>query len=300
MCCTSQKLWSPTTYNEYSQRPQNHVDHDQNHYALGRNLEFVSREVEAAYRVSSLPSDVRRARFMLVLTATGAILFLSQDVVTFGVTLGLYVGLAIRLAAVGLSLLAVSRLRQPIAPATFDRWMKGYGMVLMMLVLFGYASRPIPRMGHGLIALTLFALGMAVPMRFRHQVIASVVFFVAAMGTLAWKRPEPFLLYGSFFVTALSVALSMVTSSSMHRAQRESFAAREEESRLRQDVEAAMAEIKTLRGLLPICASCKNIRRDDGAWSRIEAYVTEHTHAKFTHGICPDCRVKLYPETLPE
>jgi hypothetical protein len=276
------------------------LDNEPTQYALGRNLEFVSPEREAAYRVSSLPSDVRRAKFMLVLTGIGAILFVSQDVVTFGDTLGLYVGLAIRLAAVALSLLAFYRLRRPIIPAVFDRWMKGYGIVLMVLVLFGYATRPIPRMAHGLIALTVFALGMAVPMRFRHQAAASIIFFAVAMGTLAWKRPEPFLLYGTFFVTALSVALSMITSSSMHRAQRESFAAHEEESRLRQDVEAAMAEIKTLRGLLPICASCKNIRRDDGAWSRIEAYVAEHTHAKFTHGICPDCRVKLYPETLPE
>jgi len=54
-------------------------------------------------------------------------------------------------------------------------------------------------------------------------------------------------------------------------------------------IEEALAEIKTLSGLLPICAWCKRIRADDGRWSQIEAYVKDHTQADFTHGICPEC-----------
>ncbi len=73
-------------------------------------------------------------------------------------------------------------------------------------------------------------------------------------------------------------------------------AAKERESlitRLRQ----ALDEVKTLRGLLPICASCKRIRNDDSAtWQPIEEYIADHSEADFTHGICPECARRLYPD----
>ncbi len=58
----------------------------------------------------------------------------------------------------------------------------------------------------------------------------------------------------------------------------------------------ALAEVKTLSGLLPICASCKKIRDDSGYWEQIEEYVSERSNAQFSHGICPECMKKLYPE----
>jgi PAS domain S-box-containing protein len=73
---------------------------------------------------------------------------------------------------------------------------------------------------------------------------------------------------------------------------------REEEERLRliQELTDALANIKTLKGLLPICASCKKIRDDHGYWQKVESYISDHTGAEFTHGICPDCMQRLYPE----
>ncbi len=55
-------------------------------------------------------------------------------------------------------------------------------------------------------------------------------------------------------------------------------------------------KIKKLSGLLPICANCKKIRDDQGYWNQIEAYITEHSKAEFSHSICPDCMHALYPE----
>jgi hypothetical protein len=66
-------------------------------------------------------------------------------------------------------------------------------------------------------------------------------------------------------------------------------------SALERRVEEALADIKVLRGLIPICAWCKKIRDDQGYWSQIEVYVAEHSQATFTHGLCPDCAVKLRP-----
>jgi len=55
------------------------------------------------------------------------------------------------------------------------------------------------------------------------------------------------------------------------------------------ELKQALSEIKTLRGILPICASCKRIRDDGGYWRQVEAYVHEHTEAQFSHGVCPEC-----------
>lgn len=57
-----------------------------------------------------------------------------------------------------------------------------------------------------------------------------------------------------------------------------------------------MARIKTLTGLLPICSYCKKIRDDSGGWHRIERYIKEHTDARFTHGLCPDCARQVFPK----
>ncbi len=62
------------------------------------------------------------------------------------------------------------------------------------------------------------------------------------------------------------------------------------------ELTARLAEIKVLRGMLPICASCKSIHDGHGHWEKIESYVQRHTEAEFSHSICPDCVRRLYPD----
>jgi PAS domain S-box-containing protein len=69
-----------------------------------------------------------------------------------------------------------------------------------------------------------------------------------------------------------------------------------ERDQLIHDLQEALANVKSLSGLLPICASCKKIRDDKGYWSQVENYIQQHSEATFTHGICPDCMKKLYPD----
>jgi phosphoserine phosphatase RsbU/P len=58
----------------------------------------------------------------------------------------------------------------------------------------------------------------------------------------------------------------------------------------------ALEQIKTLRGIVPICANCKNVRDDQGYWNRVESYLNQHTEAEFSHAVCPDCMRRLYPQ----
>ncbi|MEN6374669.1 MAG: PAS domain S-box protein [Smithella sp.] len=74
----------------------------------------------------------------------------------------------------------------------------------------------------------------------------------------------------------------------------------EEREKLILELQEAISQVKILSGLLPICASCKKIRDDKGYWNQIESYIRDHSEAKFSHSICPDCAKRLYPEFYNE
>jgi PAS domain S-box-containing protein len=76
--------------------------------------------------------------------------------------------------------------------------------------------------------------------------------------------------------------------------------AEEEREKLISALQDALANVKTLKGLLPICAWCKKIRDDKGYWTKVEIYIKEHSDASFTHGICPECLKKESAETYDE
>jgi hypothetical protein len=68
-----------------------------------------------------------------------------------------------------------------------------------------------------------------------------------------------------------------------------------ERERLIAELQDALGKVRTLSGLLPICAACKKIRDDTGYWNQIESYISRHSKAEFSHSLCPECARKLYP-----
>jgi len=92
-------------------------------------------------------------------------------------------------------------------------------------------------------------------------------------------------------VIGLTLFLTDVTDRKLAEAEREKIIS---------ELQQALSQVKTLRGLRPICASCKKIGDDKGYWHQVELYVRDHTRAEFSHGICPECAKKLYPEYYPE
>ena len=64
------------------------------------------------------------------------------------------------------------------------------------------------------------------------------------------------------------------------------------------ELQSALDNVKQLQGLLPICMYCKNVRNDENYWERVESYITEHSEVRFSHGICPDCYIKIMKPQL--
>jgi AmiR/NasT family two-component response regulator len=102
------------------------------------------------------------------------------------------------------------------------------------------------------------------------------------------KLTEPFgYIIKPFDESSLSLTLEMGLYKHKMELEREKYTA---------ELKAALAKVETLQGMLPICAWCKKIRDDKGYWKQVEIYVEEHTHAEFTHSMCPDCKTRMEEE----
>ena len=107
------------------------------------------------------------------------------------------------------------------------------------------------------------------------------------------------------FVIVIFLALSVLILSALNvvkgkRRLIERKRTEDEREELIGKLQEALATVRTLSGLLPICSSCKKIRDDQGHWNQLETYILEHSEAEFTHGFCPDCLKSLYGISLDE
>ena len=118
---------------------------------------------------------------------------------------------------------------------------------------------------------------------------------MAATPIGGWEMKSPLIF--SYRLVAISVNLIIVALLFIQRLEMIRRKKIEmERKRLIRELKDALSKVKQLSGFLPICASCKKIRDDGGYWKQIEAYIKEHSEADFSHGICPDCAQKLYPD----
>ena len=118
---------------------------------------------------------------------------------------------------------------------------------------------------------------------------------IAFHGSFTWLRPDE----KANFIEYTAVPIKMQGKTytiGIDRDVTTRIEAEAEREKLILELKVALADVKTLSGLLPICAACKKIRDDKGYWTAIEAFIQERTPAMFSHGICPDCGMKLYPE----
>lgn len=118
---------------------------------------------------------------------------------------------------------------------------------------------------------------------------AGAVAALAALGALTWVVHRRRLLR----------MLERVEQANQKRRTEELGRANQELQARKTELESALANVRTLSGLIPICAHCKKVRDDRGYWEQVEAYVTRHSSAQFSHGFCPECIRAYYPEMFP-
>jgi hypothetical protein len=135
-------------------------------------------------------------------------------------------------------------------------------------------------------------------LRFEPRIATGVVLTVAVIGV--WNAAQghgPFVVPGAPVVESLrrtqgALGMSSLCVLLLAATVAERTTAERERSALLAELQKALAEIKTLRGLIPICAWCKRVRDDQDFWHSVEDYVGQHTEATFSHGMCPQCLEK--------
>lgn len=128
-----------------------------------------------------------------------------------------------------------------------------------------------------------YTLGLAIIC----TLLTMVGFYASPSGSALWK-----VLVNRF------LAVFAIWSVTILSLQRKTIA--EEKERAVKERERALEDIRVLKGLIPICSSCKKIRDEQGHWNQLEAYISKNSEADFSHGICPDCKKALYPELMKD
>jgi Membrane-associated sensor domain len=157
------------------------------------------------------------------------------------------------------------------------------GLLAANGLLYRYRDRFDHRILRYLIAANFF--GVATELCFTLYV--GVYDFFNLAGHL-FRLISVYLIYRAIIETGLTRPVDLI-----FRELRQSHDAQE---KLVSELRVALAQVKTLKGFLPICASCKKIRNDHGYWEQIEAYILQRSEAEFSHGICPECLQTLYPQ----
>ncbi|MBI5511682.1 MAG: hypothetical protein HY903_23240 [Deltaproteobacteria bacterium] len=142
--------------------------------------------------------------------------------------------------------------------------------------------------------------GRAEPLRLLGAVMTTIFVVEAGIMLLFSRLPEvsPFaaaLMDASLLTVMVFPIVFLTVVRPMGEELRRRRAAEEGLRQAVTDLQAAAREIKTLRGMLPICARCKKIRNGGGRWETIEGYIERHSEASFTHGMCPTCVAEMYP-----
>jgi hypothetical protein len=204
----------------------------------------------------------------------------------------------VRAAFFILSLFTLHFLRATSVPSRFERIFGTWYVLAVFLSVYVSSLWPA---GHEEMRLTsAIAVLMSyciMPVSMRLQTVGALLHTAGALFVGVWLNPSK--VDGNLFSTVcwlvLINVLGVFLSYRLHARQRLLFAALRRQSELSAKLAQALADVKTLRGLINVCAWCHKVNVD-AEWQQLESYVREHSHAEFTHGICPACLIMAESE----
>ncbi len=249
---------------------------------------FASPAVESAFRGRHFRDDLWLGRLLVTAGMLRVALLLVADYRQFGVGTMFWLLFTSRLLFILVSAATFAALGRAPSAAAANRLFFGWGFLLVALTVSALSARP-----PGNNALLLMSFGMIVviyciaPLPLFRQ--ATLALSYSALALYGSRQTDGATLGAVGATYAMSHLFGAVTSWRLNHRRREAFLGALREAGLRASLEAALAEVRTLRGLLCMCAWCKRIRDGADVWESVEDYVQSRTHVSFSHGICPDC-----------
>jgi hypothetical protein len=249
---------------------------------------FVSPALEHAFRQRRFREDTWLTCFLVVAAMLRVSLFVLADYQHFGLGPAFWPLLSGRLLFLLASACALLALRRAASPETADLIFFGWGCLLGCLTVASLSARPPSNTGLLLMSFSVVLMAYCVtPLPLPRQAMLALGYSAAVLGVC--RHVDGVTLGTVGAIHALSNLFGAVTSWRLNHRRRQAFLSSQREAELRASLETAAAEIRTLRGLLCICAWCKRIRDEATVWQTVETFVQSRTHASFTHGICPNC-----------
>jgi hypothetical protein len=268
-----------------------------------RNNNLEGENLEAGYRQQTYAQDKAYARILILMVIMGIAGFSIVDYLLLPPA-SRHISIASRLFTVAVSLVVLLSISRQITTIHFDWTLSLWAFAIAFHLLFISYYRPgdyATIIAYDLIIIVGMYLANPIPLRLQ----APPALFLTLGSTILWLalKPLPWTpLENAATLSAYVVAnfVGVVTSISKDRLRRELFVRLSEEKSLKEELEESMKEVKSLSGLLPICASCKSIRDDQGYWQAVEIYIRDRSEAEFSHGICDHCLRKEHPEVYNE
>jgi hypothetical protein len=259
---------------------------------------FASAATEDAFRRRHFRDDRWLSSFLVIAAMLRVALFFLADYQELGLEAALWPLVAVRLLFLLVSGWTLFALRRAASPAAADRIFFGWCGLLAALTVCALSARPPGSTGLLLMGFAVVLVAYCVtPLPLSRQAILALTYTAGALFVSRQADAVTFVAAGATY--AMSNLFGAVTSWQLNHRRRQMFLGALREMELRARLEEAMAEIRTLRGLLCVCGWCKRIRDEAETWQPMEVYVESRTHAEFTHGICPDCLHAQVREVAP-
>ena len=253
--------------------------------------EFADPVLENAYRQKYAPQDRLFGRVIVAVAAVAVLGMGAMDEGALADVTAVACMRAVRAAFFVLSAVALFLLRGQPTPTRFTWVLSVWN--LLAVALHVYAGWAMPAGNADLrltAAVAVFMPYCVTPLPLRYQTGIALSHTAAALVVSAWLKPnteQPTLVNDLCWLGLINV-LGVFMSYRLHTRQRRLFAAVRRQTELSSNLGRALAEVRTLRGLIRVCAWCRKVD-SEGVWQQLEAYVKDHSHAEFTHGICPTC-----------
>ena len=259
---------------------------------------FASPAVERAFQGQHFRDNVWLSRFLIAAGMFRVALFFLADYQHLGVDQAFWLLFVNRLLFLLISVCVLVALRRVVSWAVAERLFFAWGFLLVALTVSVLSARPPSNNALLLMSFSMILVTYCLaPLPLSRQAILMLTYSAAAFFVCRQSDGATLWTVGATYV--LSHLFGAIMSWRLNHRRREMFLAALREAELRTHLEAAIAEVRTLRGLLCMCAWCKRIRGEAESWESVEDYVQRRTPASFSHGICPDCLQSQLEKAAP-
>lgn len=253
-------------------------------------------EQENRYRKYYLRHDINQAAVGMMVLMLPLLALVYNDYRFLGLSFLFWSVIAARALFLILTIVLIVYMRRLSRPVTYDRLLFIWALSSVFLLgLINYTRPPNVFTFAFIDVVIVLTYYLLIPNKLINQTITTLLLAIDDILILVLTKDQS--VQAFLFAIILCYVLSIVGSTfgswqiSSHR--RREFKLYEEEQNSNTELKKALAEVKQLSGLLPICAWCKKIRNDDGYWQAVDTYLREHAKVEFTHGICPECSSKI-------